>query len=75
LETERTYLRAVDHGRLVGPVVLAIAQLEGPRRRGDRVDVAGVADAGFDDQDLDVGVLGETAGDDAASGATWGSPS
>lgn len=52
---------ALDHGGLVGPVVLAAAEVEGLGGGGDFGDLVRVGDAGFDDEDAGVGVFGETA--------------
>lgn len=60
---------ALDHCRLVCPVMLAAAQVEGLRGSGDLGNLVGVGDTSLDDQDADVGVFGEATSNSVASGA------
>lgn len=64
-------LGAVNHARLEGPVVLGAAERKSRGRSGDGVDGGRVIDSGLDDEDGNVGVFGEAAGDDASGSATW----
>lgn len=64
-------LGAVDHGRLVPPVVLAVTELEGAGWGRDALDVAWVDDARLDDEDFDLRVLGQTPSDGAAGGTAY----
>lgn len=61
---------ALDHGGLVGPVMLATAQAERLGWSRDVFELVWIPDPGFDDQDFDVWVLGEAASDSISSCAS-----
>lgn len=60
----------LDHGGLVGPVVLGAAEVHGVGGRHDLVELLGVGNASLDDEDADIGVLGETAGNSVTGSAS-----
>lgn len=64
-------LRTIDHTSLERPVILGTSKSEGSGGSGDGVDGSGVVNTGLDNEDGDVGVLGQAAGNDAASSATF----
>lgn len=61
---------ALDHSRLVGPVMLATTEVEGLGRGGDLLELVRVGNTGLDDQDADLRVLSETAGNCVSSSTT-----
>ena len=60
----------LNHGSLVSPVMLATSEVEGVGRRENLRELVGVGGTGFDDQDVNLRVLREPAGDSITSSAT-----
>lgn len=61
---------ALDHGGLVGPVVIAVPELHGYGGRGDLLNLLRVANTSLDDEHGHIGVFGQTTGDGVTSSTT-----
>lgn len=65
-------LGTINHASLERPVVLGTSESEGSGGSGDGINGRRVVNAGLDDEDGHVGVLGQAASNNAASSATLG---
>lgn len=64
-------LGTINHASLERPIILGTSESEGSGGSGDGVNGRRVVNAGLDDEDGHVGVLGQAASNHAASGATF----
>lgn len=60
----------LDHGGLVGPVMLAASQVHGVGGGHDLVELLGVGNASLHNEDADIGVLSETTGNSVTGSAS-----
>ncbi|SKS32754.1 Uncharacterised protein [Mycobacteroides abscessus subsp. abscessus] len=61
---------AVNERGAVVPVILGVADVHGQPRGADQLNIPRITDAGFDNENFDIGVFGESTGDDIASRPT-----